>query len=917
MSAVLMCPNGHGWEVSLDDTAWEQSASHVCPVCGTQCTTPSALRSTTRDDLDGESQQINTDRMAEPGALPTIPGYEIIRLLGRGGMGTVYKARHLQLDRLVALKIVSEKCVSSGQLARFRAEAQALARLRHSHIVQIYEVNECDGTPYLCLELLEGGSLDKKLAGTPQPPADAARMVATLARAIEDAHRHGIVHRDLKPSNILLTADGQPKVGDFGMAKRLAVDATQTLSGTIIGTPIYMAPEQASGDPKAIGPRTDVYALGTILFEMLTGRPPFQGPTTLHTLELIRAAEPVSPRRLQPGVPRDLETVCLKCLEKQPARRYATAGEFADELERFLAHKPIRARRAGATERATKWVRRHPAPAALVGVVVLAILALAALGIWSNTRLRRAADRADARSRLARSVVDDMYTRVAEEWLADEPRQDTLRQEFLEKALTLYQNFVRESGGAPDVRRETALAYFRLGQIQGVLSRDTEAEQAFHRAIAMQDALVAEDPGHAGYRQDLANSHNWLGEFLRERGRPLGGAEAAYRQARDLQEGLLAEFPEHAVYRKELARSHYNLAILSMETDRGRAAGEHLARAIELLDRLQRDDPAVPDYRHELARCLINRGVHHKEAGSFRQAREDYQRAIELLQDLSRPGVTGPVRVAHRSDLAVALQNLGNLFCAEGRHAEGRTVLEDAADRLRRLVDDFPTRPAFKKKLANCLNSLATVLAGTGALDRAEANWENARALLEELTREYPAVADHHKLLGMTVGNLGWLRSKHEDWAACRVHFETAVRHLRRSLEPNPINPECRNALRAQYQSLAETLIRLRDHTAAAEAAAALPAVRQDRAQDYYYAGCFLSRCASLAEDDTNVPDRTAREEQVRAYVDRALAMLEDAVRKDPAGLQRLPNEHEVFKPLANRDRFNQLRGELDRAGGR
>lgn len=917
MSAVLICPNGHGWEVSLDDTASVRTASPVCPVCGMQCAEPGAPRSTTRNGLDGESPNTIPDGADEPEGLPTVPGYEIIRLLGRGGMGTVYKARHLQLDRLVALKMVSERCVSSGQLARFRTEAQALAGLRHPHIVQIYEVNECGGVPYLSLEFLEGDSLDKKIAGTPQPPVDAARMVATVARAIEHAHQHGIVHRDLKPGNILLTGDGQPKVSDFGLAKRLAEDATQTLSGTILGTPTYMAPEQASGDLKAVGPRTDVYALGTILFVMLTGRPPFQGPMTLNTLELIQTAEPVSPRRLQPGVSRDLETICLKCLEKPPAQRYATAGELADELDRFLARQPIRARRAGGVERTAKWVWRHPAPAALVGVVIMAVLALGILGYWSNARLRRAAERADTRSRLARAVVDDMYTRVAEEWLADEPHQDQLRQEFLEKALTLYQDFVRESGGDPDVRRETALGYFRVGQIQAVLSHDADAEKAFGRAIAMQDALVAEHPGRAEYRRDLANSHNWLGEFLRERGRPFAQAEAAYRRALDLQERLVAESADQAAYRKELARSHYNLAILSMETDRGPAAGEHLARAIELLDRLHRDHPAVPDYGHELARCFINRGVRHKEAGSFPRAREDYQRAIDVLEELNRPGVTGPVRVAHRSDLAVARQNLGNLLWAEGQHAEGRAVLEDAADRLRRLVDDFPTRPAFKKKLANCLNSLATVLEANGAIDRAEANWQHARALLEGLTQEYPAVADHHKLLGITVGNLGYLRAGRNDWAACRNLFETALRHLRRALEQNPINPECRDALRGQYQSLAETLVQLGDHAAAAQAAAALPAVRRDRAQDYYYAACFLSRCAPLAENDPHVSDRSAREAQARIYLDRALAMLEETVRLRTTGLQRLPNESDVFKPLAQLDRFNQLRGELDRAAGR
>jgi tetratricopeptide (TPR) repeat protein len=309
-----------------------------------------------------------------PGGRP-IPGYEVVGLLGRGGMGVVYRAVHLPLKRVVALKMIRAGAHAGAERrARFQREAEAAARLQHPNIVQIYEVGEHDGLPYLALEFVEGGSLDRKLGGAPQPPGEAARLVETLARAMEAAHAQGVVHRDLKPANVLLTRDGVPKVTDFGLAKRLDVDRGQTQQGEILGTPSYMAPEQGLGKPDGIDPRADVYALGAVLYEMLTGRPPFRAETQFDTVLMVLTEEPVPPRRLQPKVPTDLETICLKCLQKGPRKRYASALELADDLGRFLRGEPIRARPVSAGERALKWARRHPGRAALAATAFLAVL---------------------------------------------------------------------------------------------------------------------------------------------------------------------------------------------------------------------------------------------------------------------------------------------------------------------------------------------------------------------------------------------------------------------------------------------------------------------------------------------------------------------------------------------------------------
>jgi WD40 repeat protein/tRNA A-37 threonylcarbamoyl transferase component Bud32 len=307
-----------------------------------------------------------------------VPGYEVIAELGRGGMGVVYQARQTKLNRLVALKMVLHGShASSADLLRFLAEGEAVAQLQHPHIVQIHEIGQQAGLPFFCLEYVEGGTLADRLRGGPLPPREAARLAETLARAMTYAHGRGLMHRDLKPSNVLLAADGAPKITDFGLAKRVT-GGGMTATGAVLGTPSYMAPEQAGGK-KDVTPLCDVYALGALLYEMLTGRPPFQAPTPVDTIMRVLSEEPVPPRRLQPALPRDLETICLKCLQKEPTKRYASAEALADDLARFREDRPIVARPVSRIERAWRWCRRNPvvaglSAAAAAGAVVAALL---------------------------------------------------------------------------------------------------------------------------------------------------------------------------------------------------------------------------------------------------------------------------------------------------------------------------------------------------------------------------------------------------------------------------------------------------------------------------------------------------------------------------------------------------------------
>jgi eukaryotic-like serine/threonine-protein kinase len=346
----------------------------------------------------GQGPEVGTEE------LPRIPGYEVLDVLGRGGMGVVYRARHAALQRMVALKmILAGAHARPEELVRFKREAEAAARLQHPNIVQIHEIGEHQGRPFLSLEYICGGTLAQKLAGKPQPARTAARLVEQLARAIHWAHVQGIIHRDLKPANILLSTNSTapaknqekldastlhfdtscwPKITDFGLAKQLDAESNATRTGDVMGTPAYMAPEQAAGKNEHIGPATDVYALGAILYEMLTGRPPFRAETPLKIVLQVLADEPVSLRRLEPTVPRDLETICLKCLAKEPGRRYASAELLAEDLRRYLAAEPIQARRIGVAGRLIRYCRRQPAMAATIAVATVVVLLVAAIGIY-------------------------------------------------------------------------------------------------------------------------------------------------------------------------------------------------------------------------------------------------------------------------------------------------------------------------------------------------------------------------------------------------------------------------------------------------------------------------------------------------------------------------------------------------------
>jgi tetratricopeptide (TPR) repeat protein/tRNA A-37 threonylcarbamoyl transferase component Bud32 len=657
------------------------------------------------------------------GKRPEIPGYDVQAMLGRGGMGVVYKARHLRLNRLVALKMLRAGAYArADERARFQREAEAVASLDHPNIVEIYDVGDDEGFPFFTMELLEGGSLAQALSGTPQPARQAAALLNTLAEAVQVAHQAGIVHRDLKPGNILLTGAGTPKIADFGLARHFEGEPALTLSGIRLGTPSFMAPEQVSGKAGTIGPATDIYALGAILYEMLTGRPPFRGETAAETERQVIHEEPVSPSRLNTKVPRDLETICLKSLSKEPQRRYANAAALADDLKRFAEGRPIRARPVSWVERFWRWYRRNPATAALL-VTALALVGLASGGgVWLMQQRAELRNEVVATVAQAVSLRQGFHFRAARQLLArsrqrverrgpddlrrwvDQARADVNLVERLDDARTQAAKLVDTDGifspAAAEPLYISAFADAGLGRD----GDDIAAVVAAVRARAVRGEIVAALDDWASLTEDLRR-REWL--LAVARGADPDGVRDRLRQ------------PELWLDAARLTRVARELRVAELSPQLaaalGRVSRKSGGEAIALLTATQNRFPQDFWVTFELAWALNQERRRDEALGYFRAAlalRPDsstaYNGLAEILRSMGRADdAIAPLQHALRLDPKNVLAHYHLAFAL---FSKGQF---DGA------IDHFQQALRFNPNSAALHNNLGMALQDRGRLDEA------------------------------------------------------------------------------------------------------------------------------------------------------------------------------------------------------
>jgi serine/threonine-protein kinase len=840
---------------------------------------------------------------------PQVPGYQIVAELGRGGMGVVYKARHEGLNRWTALKMMLGGAhAGAEQLTRFHTEAEAVALLQHPNIVQIYEVGEHDGLPYLALEFVDGGSLDKWVHRQPQPFRDAAYLIETLAGAMQHAHEHGVIHRDLKPANVLLRADpengdatpktrvaspfsgsalsatGLPKITDFGLAKRLQQDSSQTKSGMLMGTPSYMAPEQARGEVHEIGPLADVYSLGAMLYELLTGRPPFQAATVMDTVVQVTSIEPMAPTRLVPKLPRDLETICLKCLQKDKAKRYASAGALAEDLGRFLAGEPIRARPVGPVERLGLWCRRNPRVAGLSAAIVVLLLAVTGISLASylqikqekaetdrqymraeeNARLQEAARQlADQRAREAEQAekkaadnariagdqrklaLETLYSLVTkvEDQLRDKHDMADLRKEILQSAMDGLGKVSRTIESAAIADRSMGVALQRMGDICEQAGETEQAVQLFQQSLRIFDKLEANEPPNDWIPWNQAVSFDKLGSLSREFQGDAAAALDYYRKSLRLRQALLTKIvtPEIPPFRRKIGLivSYVKLAAFELAQGDPAAAHQYAAHALEESDALLASTPGDRTTMTFQAMSLYLLGGIQAHEGAVETARKDLARCVALRRKASEDDATN---ASAKRELGAAYEALGDLEVEQGN--------------------------------------------GTAAQEQ----YRHALELYQELVRKEPKNAENQWRLGHICYRLGTASHLLHDAATARSQFSESVK-----IRENLVRTDPRNVQFATELMLAQA--RVGQHGAASKIAGRLRQ-RASRSPEVLFAiACGYALCSQMATED-----ETLREQ----YRDSAIEVLGQALSlgyRDAAALRLDPN----LETLRQLERFQAL----------
>jgi serine/threonine protein kinase/tetratricopeptide (TPR) repeat protein len=844
------------------------------------------------------SPTIDHPPLEQPGT--QIGPYKLLEQIGEGGMGVVYHASQREpIRRTVALKIIKPGMDTREVVKRFEAERQALAMMEHPNIAKVFDGGVTDaGRPYFAMELVKGTPITEYCDRAQLSTRERLALFVTLCHGVQHAHQKGVIHRDLKPSNLLVEVHDVrpvPKIIDFGIAKamgqQLSEQSLHTAFDQMVGTPLYMSPEQAGQSCKDVDTRSDIYSLGVVLYELLTGQTPFERDT-LRTAgvdemrRIIREVDPPRPsarvstlqaadlstiserRHVEPGklsqqLRGELDWIVMKALDKDRDRRYATVNDLAADVDRYLSDEPVQACPPSVTYRFAKFARRNQV--ALVTSALFALLLIVGTGVsvWQAVRATNAevtaiaerdekeqqtqratraelaalADR-DANKQLAlratnaeqqtaqalltaqerlqfgRQAVDEMYTQVAEKWLAQQAELTVVQKQFLEKALAFYQRLATEQSDDPAVRFETAKALQRVGEIQKKLGQHKEAEASYRQARELLQQLVREKPDEPQYRDWLAQAQSMLGGLLSFTGR-LPEAEQELRSALEICQTLAAQFPGDAQYQEALAKRHEGLARLFAVTGRPREAEAAYRQSIALYASALTNTPDDPDRRLNLARS--------QDALASR-VRVDKPEEAEALHHGAIDATTAlladdPKNVDYRMLLAASHNNLGLVFQQLGRPLEAEASFRQALSMFQELAAELPTVPHYRYQQAINLDNLVGILGAAGKDVEAEQLASQSRDIMEKLAADYPEVPEYRFRIAFYLNNFADTLMDAGNWAEARQLRERALVHQKAAMEPDSLYTADQEWLYLELNSLMEVQVALGDQAAAARTA--------------------------------------------------------------------------------------------------
>lgn len=749
---------------------------------------------------------ISSDTLsASPKSPQQIDEYKIIGEIARGGMGIVYKAWDDSLKCHLALKTIrAGEFADEHHVERFRREAEATAKLRHPHIVQIHRVGQSEGLHYFTMDFVSGPTLSQMIRERPLTEDRIVRLTLEICDAIAYAHRQGILHRDLKPSNVLTDEDGRALVTDFGLAKRLEDDSDLSHTGQALGTPSYMPPEQAIGRRDDVGVRSDVYSIGALLFHLLTGSPPFVGESFHAVIDQVLNEEVRPPRKLNPEISRDLDTICIKCMQKDPDQRYDSVLELMADLERHSNGFPIHARPISSLQRAWSWCLRNPAIAAMVFVTALTLTGAIANSLYSGRQVKTnlAARRESARQRLeaemksiALTAQSSQDTLMASRAGLDADKLSAALDEY-EQAESAWTRFTTDGSVSNQRHFEIALSSYRTAKASRLIGDLPRCEAAFKDAINRLSTLVELAPTEPEFAVQLGEAWDYLGESYRDHDRPQK-AHHAYSESLRLLRQTHKDFPEEVNARIELARAENNSGLLIEDEGKHAEATEHYLRSKELLTErvIVAADDAVA--RRDLARSLINLGRMRRLQKDFPSSQVAYTDAIDHLR----------LVLANDQDnrrlqflLAVTERNLGYMLSEAQQPEESAKRLEEALGNFEQLPTEVPE---YQLNHVICLVNLTNLqgrFGGTDGLYQAQNYFQQSLRRMRRLQQRLPGNAEYQSWLAVVLGNGAAIAQLREDIPQARQRIDEAIEYQRRAVAAQPKNTEFRERLMGHEQ---------------------------------------------------------------------------------------------------------------------